>query len=285
VSYASSRIYRCFCILTAISVVLLPAETYCRQEATSDASDQAIASIARSLVDPITKLKVKSILVLDLKAPDGHLHPIGTWISDRLSLALQKELSDVRVIDRAQLNPKGELPGGPVDDTEGFRRDLKAARSQKADIFITGDFAGVVGQIGISLTMAKLSQLDKPRVERTGLIPISSKITNLTNAAIPSLKLEDGLPRAGKGGISSPVCTHCPGPEPRGRRNGLVKLKVIVSQEGRPQSIHVVESPNYDLAEAAVKAIQSWQFKPALGVDGQPIDVIVPVQIDFRDYQ
>ena len=236
-------------------------------------------------MDPIIKLKAKSVLVLDLRAPDGHSHPIGKWISERLSLALQKELPNVRVIDRAQLNSKDDFSGDAADDTAIFRHDLTVGRSQKADILITGDFAGTAGQIGVSVTVLKLSQLDKPRVDRTGLVPISAEITSLTKDAIPPLKLEDGLPRGGKGGISSPVCTRCPGPAPGGRRNGLVKLKVIVSRDGRPKSIHVVESPNYDLAEAAVQAIQSWQFKPAIGFDGQPIDVIVPVEIDFHSYQ
>jgi TonB family protein len=285
VSHVSSRIWRCFWIAAAIGVALVSAESSFGQEVVPNTTDQAITALARSLVEPISKVKAKSILVLDLRDPNGHSHPIGKWMSERLSLTIQKELPNVQVIDRTQLISQSAFLGDPMDDTAIFRHDVKIAHALKADVFIMGDFAGAAGQIGVSLEIVKLSQLDRPRVDRTALIPLSKEISDLTTDSIPPLKLEDGIPRGGKGGISSPVCIRCPKPVPVGHESGLVKVKLIVTRDGRPQSIKLIESPSNDLTAATIRAIQSWTFKPAIGYEGQPIDVVVPVEIDFRTYQ
>jgi TonB family protein len=80
-----------------------------------------------------------------------------------------------------------------------------------------------------------------------------------------------------------PVCTHCPSPlRPGIGLIGVVALEIVVTRDGQPDRIKIIKSPSPELAAAAVKAVQTWHFKPAVGFDGNPIAVITPIQISFR---
>jgi TonB family protein len=167
-----------------------------------------------------------------------------------------------------------------MDAAAIFQREIHQARIVGADVAITGDFAAVSDQIGVSLGVVKLADLGKTHEVRTGLIPISKELTDLTSEAIPALELVDGIPRAGKSGIGMPVCNYAP-PKSSGR-SGFVILEIVVTKEGRPERIKVIKSPDPGLAALAVQSVQSWRCKPALGFDSDPIAVVTPILITFR---
>jgi outer membrane biosynthesis protein TonB len=43
-----------------------------------------------------------------------------------------------------------------------------------------------------------------------------------------------------------------------------------------------VKSFDVELAQRAVEAVQKWRFKPARDREGQPVAVIVPIEVTFR---
>jgi TonB family protein len=165
-----------------------------------------------------------------------------------------------------------------------FAAEISQARSLGADAIITGSFAKVSDQIRVTLLIANMADLGKTQEVKTGLVLISKEITDLTTEPIPGLDLRDGIPRAGMSGISMPICTRCPAPEfPRDvKEGGVVLLEIIVTAEGRPERIKIIKSPNPDLADSAVRTVQSWRFKPAIGFDGRPIAVFTPLEITFH---
>jgi TonB family protein len=61
---------------------------------------------------------------------------------------------------------------------------------------------------------------------------------------------------------------------------GRVVLKVIIRKDGTVGPIRVRESLEAGLDSAAIEAVQIWTFKPAT-VDGEPINVLADVEIDF----
>jgi protein TonB len=67
----------------------------------------------------------------------------------------------------------------------------------------------------------------------------------------------------------------------RERIEGSVIMRVIVTAEGRPRDILILESLRRDLDMAAVDAMKQWQFKPATR-NGQPIAVAVVVEMSFH---
>ena len=62
--------------------------------------------------------------------------------------------------------------------------------------------------------------------------------------------------------------------------HGSVIVKVTVGKDGNVRDLKVVSGLGYGLDESAMKAVQSWKFKPAL-LDGIPVDCAVAVELDF----
>ena len=243
-------------------------------------TESAIAALVRSLAEPLKAVKARNVVVLNLRGPDGHMHPVGKWIADQVSVAIRNEFPKVKTIDRSQLSSNDEIAGTAMDAEAVFQRETHQARLTGADVAITGNFAAVSDQIGVSLAVIKLADLEKTHEVRARLIPISKELTDLTSEAIPSLELVDGIPRAGKSGIGMPVCTYAP--TKRSGRSGVVILEIVVTKDGRPERIRAIKSPDPELAALAVQSVQSWRCKPALGFDGNPIAVVIPIQITFR---
>jgi TonB family protein len=243
-------------------------------------AESALAALVQKLAEPLKAVKAKNVVVLDLRGPNGGLYPAGKWISDHVSVAIKTEFPKLKMIDRSRLIPSVETPGTPTENEAVFKTEVQEAQSVGADVYISGNFAEISGQIGVSLDVVKLAGLEKTHDVRSGLIPIPKEMEDQTLQTIPPLQLEDGFPRAGKSGINMPVCSYCP--SPRSGLTGLVKLEIIVTKDGKPDRIKVLKSPSSELAAAAVTMVQTWRFKPATGFDGNPIAVITPIEITFR---
>jgi TonB family protein len=62
--------------------------------------------------------------------------------------------------------------------------------------------------------------------------------------------------------------------------HGSVIIKLTVGKDGNVRDLKVLNGLGYGLDESAIKAVQSWKFKPALR-DGIPVDCAVAVELDF----
>jgi TonB family protein len=255
-----------------------------KAQSTHQATDSAIAELVESIAQPLKKANARKVIVFDFRGPNGQLHPVGKWLADQVSMTIQKNLPKIKAIDRSQQSPNDGIAETTTDLETIFAAETTRARSLGADVIITGTFARVSDQIGVSLSIAKMADLEKIQDVRTGLVPISKEIMDLTPEPMPVLDLKDGIPRAGMGGITMPVCSRCPAPEfPRNARDGgVVLLEIVVTREGRPERIKIIKSPSPALADSAVRTVQSWRFKPAIGFDGSPLAVFTPIEVTFR---
>ncbi|HKW63011.1 MAG TPA: M56 family metallopeptidase [Candidatus Acidoferrum sp.] len=62
---------------------------------------------------------------------------------------------------------------------------------------------------------------------------------------------------------------------------GSVLLHAIVSKDGRPLSLQVLNSQvNSDLARAAVEAVSQWRYQPTL-LNGEPVEIDTTIQVKF----
>ena len=62
---------------------------------------------------------------------------------------------------------------------------------------------------------------------------------------------------------------------------GTVLLHAVVSKDGRPLSLQVLNSQvNPDLARAAVEAVSQWRYQPTL-LNGEPVEIDTTIQIKF----
>ena len=89
-------------------------------------------------------------------------------------------------------------------------------------------------------------------------------------------------------GVSAPKLIHDVDPEyskeaRKARYQGTVVLWLIVDAQGLPQKIRVQRSLGMGLDEEAVKAVSKWRFEPSKK-DGQPVPVMINVEVNFRLY-
>jgi periplasmic protein TonB len=96
-----------------------------------------------------------------------------------------------------------------------------------------------------------------------------------------------GAFRAGVNGVGTPSCIYCPEPPysdeaRKAKWQGTVVLNVIITADGRAISITPVKDPGLGLAEKAIEAVRQWKFKPAVGPNGKPVNVSIPIEVTFR---
>jgi hypothetical protein len=111
-------------------------------------------------------------------------------------MTLRKEFPSMDAIDRSLLSPIDEYP---TNAHAIFATEIRQARSLGAEAIITGTFAKVADQIGVSLSIANMSAIEKTQDVRTGLVPISQVITDLNPGANPKLGPSEWDPPWGDG--------------------------------------------------------------------------------------
>ena len=92
--------------------------------------------------------------------------------------------------------------------------------------------------------------------------------------------------RAGVDGVTAPSVTYkvepAYTPEAKDAKiQGGVVITLVVNAEGRADDIKVTQSLDPGLDANAAAAVSQWLFKPGTK-DGQPVDVAVTIEINFR---
>ena len=62
---------------------------------------------------------------------------------------------------------------------------------------------------------------------------------------------------------------------------GIVVLTGVIASDGAMNNVHVLSSPSPDLSQAAVDAVEQWEFDPAL-LDGVPVETLIQVTVEFQ---
>jgi TonB family protein len=65
------------------------------------------------------------------------------------------------------------------------------------------------------------------------------------------------------------------------KREGIVKLNVLISENGKVLDVKVLESPHPVLEQAAVRIVKEWTYSPATK-NGVPVRVWFPTAINFK---
>lgn len=71
-------------------------------------------------------------------------------------------------------------------------------------------------------------------------------------------------------------------PEARDAKlEGIVLLECAVDTSGRVKSARAIRGEPMGLTEAAIAAVSQWEFEPARGADGRPVEVLFTVTLRF----
>jgi TonB family protein len=220
-----------------------------------------------------------------LQGPEGRAHPVGKYLADRLSESLQKDFPGFEVVDRSQQPAIASDPTDSENPGKAMEKTKAWARALGANFAIIGSFAKYPQGIGVSLSVTRSHDSSSLLGVTNGLVPITDEINVLSADPIPSPK--NGIPRGGTGGTTIPTCIHCPTPgysdKARAAKfQGAIVLEVVVNADGQIGQITVLKGAGLGLDESAIKAVKKWKLKPALGPDGHPVAVLVPIEVTFR---
>jgi len=98
-----------------------------------------------------------------------------------------------------------------------------------------------------------------------------------------------GVFDGGTHGYGFPSCLLCPRADfsdeaVKAKYQGVVVLIAIITPDGRATEIHISKGLGLGLDQKAIDAVRNWRFKPALGPDGKPAAVRVPIEVEFHLY-
>jgi TonB family protein len=245
--------------------------------------DAAVANVAFQIARPLEKEKVKRVIVAELLDADGKPHPVGRFLADKLSAALSKEYPALQTISFSH----SQSPIRSVtqdDEAEALQETRRWAKKLGAKVVITGSFGRVAQGIVVTL-MAMKTGSDHMYAQTSGVVPITDEIAAISTESIPAVK--NRIAKAGVAGVTVPTCVHCPVPsyseEARAAKyQGTVVLKVVITTEGVATNIVVMKGPGNGLEQKAIEAVGSWRFRPAVGPNGHPVAVMVPIEVTFR---
>lgn len=87
---------------------------------------------------------------------------------------------------------------------------------------------------------------------------------------------------------TAPHPTYMPDPQyskeaRKKKKQGTILMETVVGLDGLPHDIRVLRPIGYGLDQQAVKALSQWKFEPGTK-DGQPVSVLLQIEMDFRLY-
>jgi TonB family protein len=248
--------------------------------------ETAMRVAATQLADAIVHSKQKAVVVLDFSGPDKKVTVLGEKLADDLSAALANSEGGIRVTERSQVEEKRKeeyYDRGIVLDpvtTLLFARDLKAKS------FVMGQISFAENDKILSVVLNTYRTDNGKGIKALKVtFPLSKEIAEL---AAKNLTTDlSSYPNAGAAGYSLPACVYCPRADYSGEAmnekvQGVVKLIVVVTAEGRVTGISVVKGLPAGLTLKAIEAVRKWRLSPAIGPDGKPTAVRQIIEVAFQ---
>jgi TonB family protein len=250
-------------------------------------SSPEVQTLCESLSTQIAKSNAKSLVVFDLKGPDGPPLAFGTWLADEISESLPKS-GHIKVIPRADL--ARELKDRQMSQTHLRPEDkMRISEALGADLFVDGTFGAIADYIGVTLVARNQTDFGKGTytIMVNGKILVNSEVQTHLGVPLESLRPSDGIFKSGRAGMTVPKCDYCPIPQfsPAGiwsRKEGTVILALLISTDGRAERIKILKSVDAELDDEAIKAARTFKFEPALDPDGKPAAVMMPYSVSFH---
>jgi TonB family protein len=282
-----------FVTIQSFAVLLLLASFMGISPALEELGDSsAMEMLARKLEGRLSDAGIKTVVVFDLSGPDGQSLPLGGWLADEVSRNLKHGTTQVHVIDRARILTELQAENLTTGSLVSPALRIRIAQALGADGFIGGSFGPFKEQVGITLAVWRLVEA-KPTSDSqyvsmvTGKIPLGQEGKAYLAAPLESLRPVDGIYKAGYAGRGIAECSFCPPPRFSPAvvlkvNHGTVLAMIVVSAEGRVSEVKIVDSPDSDLNSAAIEAIETYKFKPALDPDGQAVPIRMPYSLTFH---
>jgi TonB family protein len=247
--------------------------------------------LARSLGVELNRSGIKRVVVFDFRPAEGKWLAFGSWLADQFSATLAQDGQGIEVVDRMRLAAAMEGRQLSFRDNLGAVTESQIAVSLGADTIVSGSFGAFGNQVGVTLVASRVSDiklggLSKLSCVVNGKVPLDKQVSEHLEVPLNSLQPSDGINRAGTAGLTIPQCESCPDPhfspialfkQPR----GTIVVSFVVSPEGRPTEIKVVQSVSDQLDADFIKAVLDYRFAPARDPDGDPVSARMHYSFGF----
>ncbi len=244
------------------------------------AGQEALGDISGQLGKEIAQANLRSVAVADFLTPDGKPSDLGWYLAAKLSDGWVQRPQGFLVLDRAEL-PETKVSAGDVRSSEALKQ---IGEKWGVASIVTGSVDVLADHYVLTVTVLRVA--DGTAVVTASQPVAHSRILDLLS---PQGLGADGatLLRGGVNGTGVPACVFCPAPSysdkaRKARLQSSVVLAVTVSKDGRTARISILKDPGYGLTEIAIETVSEWNFKPAIGKEGKPVPVVVPVEVTFR---
>ena len=275
-------------ILCAIGCLLLAGRACGAAQAPTERS-AAVDTLVKKLVGPISKSKMKSIVLVGFSGPGKSVTDLGAILRDEVSDALAHQVLDVKVIDRAAIGAM--LKQNRVSEAMVFNASLGdwIATHMHADGYVTGHFE--VPESGPSPATLEIFKCGAASCSRMG-IPIVTEIALSTKEFLASGRdfkstLRATAVNAGENGATFPQCVLCaPAEYPEEARKlkigGAVEMVITVETDGTTNDIFIEGPQGHGLDGAAIDAVLKWKFEPAMDVLGHTVATHFQLEVPFK---
>jgi TonB family protein len=258
---------------------LLPAAT--------EQPNAQIAALAERLGVQLLAANKKKPFILDLALPNGFPCPLGAWLADKLSESLAQSHPELEVISRSRWSSAHAPAEFAHDQNQEYNQNEQRAQSLGAEVLVYGNFAAVPDGLGITLMASDRLADGESRFEALAEIPITPEMQAILTSPLPQRSALQGAFRASIAGIGTPLCEICPAPEytyvaKAKKLQGIVIAQVWVAADGASENVKIVRTPSPALANAAMRTVRNWRFKPARNFQGEFVPVVVDVAVSFR---
>jgi periplasmic protein TonB len=137
---------------------------------------------------------------------------------------------------------------------------------------------GSIGMPDVSLEATSGAETGVPGApEGTGIpIPAPPPHVTLKPKAQSPVRVSQGVQEAK---LINKVVPVYPRLAIQTRQFGKVRLVATIGKDGRVRQVQVIGGPAF-LVPAAVEAVKQWVYRPTL-LNGQPVEVIAPIEINF----
>jgi TonB family protein len=248
-----------------------------------------VDTLLKKLIGPISKSKMKSLVVVGFSGPAKTVTDLGTILRDEVSDALAHQVPEVKVIDRATIGAM--LKQSRVSEAMAFNTSMGdwIATHMHADGYVTAHFE--VPESGPSPVTMEIFKCGAESCSRIG-VPIVTEMTLSAKEFLASGRkfrqtLNSAAVEPGQNGVSSPKCVSCPDPAytedaRKSKISGTLSMVVTVQADGSTNDIFIEQPLGHGLDGSAIDAVLKWKFAPAVDANGHAVATHVQLEVSFN---
>ena len=238
-------------------------------------------AFALQLTKDISRLGLREVYIPDFTDSSGKQLILGRFFAGTFSQLLSENAKGFAVTNRVEVHRYLKKKGWTDHDLSSPDARAKLAAEFAPDAILWGTFSANqdVATIDLVARDPNDKELFHARYEE--------KINPGLRDDLEARQSDGDYYFPGLDGVTLPECLSCPEPYyPVGqgspRMEGQVLLSVLITPEGKPDQIHVLEKLEPSFDRAAIEAVRSWRFGPAKDADGKFVLVRVPVEVTFK---